>query len=131
MKTWTCQREGSCCTKPVAVVMTTAEQEALMSHPAAAGKTIQFEAHPEGVWVAMKAGPCPFYDKPNGACSVYESRPYNCRRFQCGRWDTSQEAFPVDPMRIIRSDNDLRWSYAKNQAAHHAWAVEHGWSPDL
>lgn len=110
--------------------MTAPEREALLAHPGAAGISAQFDVSEHGQWVAMKAGPCPFYVASDKSCRVYEARPYNCRRFQCGRWDPASEPFRLNPMPIIRSNNDLRWSYRKNQAAHQEWANAHGWSPE-
>jgi Fe-S-cluster containining protein len=112
-----------------AVIMTVAERAALIAHPNAAGKSAVWDDSPDGKFVALQAGPCPFYDK--GECSVYDARPFQCRVFQCGRWDTEKQGFVNDHrqiMRVIRSDNDLRWSYDKNQRQHWPWADAHGWS---
>lgn len=78
-------------------------------------------------WVVMKAAPCPLYDRLMKACTVYEQRPYSCRRYQCGRWNAQAEPYLSNPMVLIKSNNDLRWSYAKNQKAHQPWALAHGW----
>jgi Fe-S-cluster containining protein len=78
------------------------------------------------------ARPCPFYEaqETGGVCRIYESRPYNCRRFMCGRDDLTApyDAGAVDgiPMRVLTSD-DLRAQYAQNQADAHGWAEAHGW----
>lgn len=108
-----------------AVAMTTAEWAVLSAHPAAEGRTLITDTSREG-WVALRAQPCPFYSDAGG-CAVYDVRPYNCRRFQCGRWEPSRQPFAIDPMPVIRADNDLRWSYSKNQRQHAAWALAHGW----
>jgi Fe-S-cluster containining protein len=125
MREWQCQKEGDCCTRPDAVVMTEQEWAVLSATPQAHAKTIAIDS--DGGWVAMKAGPCPFFDSVHRLCSVYKSRPYQCRRYQCGRWNAQSEPYLSNPMMLIKSNNDLRWSYAKNQKAHQPWALEHGW----
>ncbi len=126
MTTWTCQRDGACCTQPEAVVMTTAEWRELANAPAF--RPVVIDQSRDG-WVALKAHPCPYYDLAAKACSVYDKRPMNCRRFLCGRWNAKAQPFMSDPMPLIRSNNDLRWTYAKNQRAHEPWALAHGWKP--
>lgn len=128
MRTWQCARDGACCTIPVAVVMTKPEWARLDAIAAERGIEVTVDINEDG-WVALKARPCPFYDAAGKGCTVYESRPFNCRRFQCGRWDTTKQTFTVDPMPIIKADNDLRWSYGKNQAKHADWARANGWHP--
>ena len=84
-------------------------------------------------WIALKAAPCPFYDYGERACTVYDVRPYNCRRFMCGRWDVTKEPF-IDSrtamLTKIAADNDLRWSFRRMMTAAIAWAVAHGWTAD-
>jgi Fe-S-cluster containining protein len=127
VKQWTCQRDGACCTQPKAMVMTAQEWAALAPHAERLNVRVDVQQH--GTWTLLKAQPCPFYDASAKACQVYEDRPYNCRRFQCGRWEPSREPFNFHPLTVIKNDNDLRWSYRANQAEHQPWAVAHGWPP--
>jgi Fe-S-cluster containining protein len=107
--------------------MTPQELSVLTSLPMAASVQLQTETSADGRFVTMQAKPCPFYDAIRRSCAVYEHRPYNCRRFQCGRWDTRTQPYQNDPMPAIKADNDLRWSYGRNQQQHSAWALAHGW----
>src|SRR5262245_25101939 len=124
MKTWVCQRDGSCCRLPKSVVMTFDEARTLANLSDKATRQPQFLRRTDGFYT-MPAGPCPFFrDK---ACAVYESRPFSCRRFMCARWDVKAEPFRDDPMPMILVDRDLKRSYAKNQAKHQGWAQLMGW----
>lgn len=77
--------------------------------------------------VMLLGSPCPFWD--NG-CTVYAQRPYNCRRFLCGREDGE----PFDPQPIpakVLKVKKLRQQYARNQAHHQTtWAKSHGWEDE-
>ncbi len=111
-----------------AIVMTTAEWDVLKDRPSVRPVVADTSRADTG-WIALKAAPCPYFDTAAKECTVYESRPFNCRRFQCGRWDVTTQPFTISPMAIIRADNDLRWSYDRNQRAHTEWALAHGWKP--
>ena len=123
---WTCQRSGDCCTKPREVTMTQEERLEVLRHG------------PEGIvthwrdaghgFVALKAQPCPFY--LFNTCTVYEYRPYNCRRFACMRPDVEAEPFEVDGGNLwkrLKKSSVARKLYFKIQKDAQAWAVEHGW----
>jgi len=72
--------------------------------------------------------PCP-YLRPSGHCDVYEVRPYNCRRFMCGRADPESDIFEEAPVpTIVLKTRALRRQYAKEQRHHQKWARAHGWS---
>lgn len=121
---WKCQRSGDCCTLPKEVVMTK-EEAAILVH--AAPKEIQMQFRPVGDgFVALKAAPCPLFAF-NG-CLVYESRPYNCRRFACMRPDVKAEPFSDECVtdRIKTSRVALRMAvHIQNKAMR--WARKHGW----
>jgi Fe-S-cluster containining protein len=106
--------------------MTDAEWEVLKPHTQRLN--VRTVTRSEKGWTALAAHPCPFYDRQAKACQVYDDRPYNCRRFQCGRWNVQAEPFTSNPLPIIRSNNDLRWTYDKNQRDHMPWALAHGWN---
>ena len=105
--------------------MTDAEWANLAPHAERLALTVDVASR-DG-WTLLAAHPCPFYDTAQKACAVYEDRPYNCRRFQCGRWNVQAEPFTMRPLALIKSDNDLRWSYDANQREHQPWALAHGW----
>lgn len=105
--------------------MTTEEWEEIQRDPKAA--SVKTTVIHEGAWVRLQAGPCPFY---RSGCTIYEIRPYNCRRFSCGRWEPDREPFMANPMVLIRGNNDLRWSYRDQQRAAQPWAKAHGWRED-
>lgn len=78
---------------------------------------------PDVGFVELVAGPCPYFD---GACTVYDVRPYNCRRYLCGREDGEPWADGAVPVRFL-TDPGMTRLYARNQAAAQGWAVAHGW----
>lgn len=125
---WTCQRTGECCQKVAEVVMTTEEMRTLVLH---APPTIQMEFRPRGDgFVAMRAAPCPLHIF--GDCTVYEHRPYNCRRFGCMRPFPKEEPFdPGGGNMMIRVANarPARRLAERMQKKAQAWAVKHGWGP--
>lgn len=128
MKTWTCQRDGACCRNNV-VVLTVSEWRRLEGMTPL--RVIQLDqTRADDGLIAMNARPCPFLNLRTNACTVYDVRPYNCRRFQCGRWDTTKEPYTEHPLPLISRDNDLYWSYKQNQRLHQPWAREHGWPDD-
>lgn len=90
-----------------------------------APRPVRFIRRHDG-FLNLVAGPCPFFDD---GCAIYDNRPYNCRRFQCGRWDAKSEPWMPDPMPAIVADKKLRRSYDLNQNAAQVWAIAHGWMP--
>lgn len=132
---WTCLRSGDCCEQPRYVVVTQRERRVL---EAAAQKLeivgLQWRAGERPSHTHLVARPCPFFTRDEagqGVCRVYDERPYNCRRFMCGR-TTTEESYDrgaVDgiPLRVLTSA-DLRQQYADNQCAAQAWADAHGWT---
>ena len=133
---WTCQREGSCCRLPVAVVMTPAERDLLLARrPDIAA---QFTAA-EGGFVQLLARPCPLLETDTAGravCTVYEVRPYSCRRFGCYRPDPASEPYEEGPdgecrnlVDRVRQSRDVRRAYALQQRKSQRWALRHGWMP--
>lgn len=128
---WRCQKSGECCTKLEGITLTVEEAIALKLR-APEGIKLQFRPHPDGGnFLIMKAGPCPFF--AFNTCTVYEHRPYNCRRFGCMRPNVEEEEFYPDGSNMdIRVDNDkdaaklARWMQKRAQP----WAAAHGWKPE-
>lgn len=123
---WTCQRSGDCCTKPAEVSMTT-EEAAVIVHAAPKEIKLEFRKVGEG-FVALKAAPCPLFVF-NG-CLVYESRPYNCRRFGCMRPDVKAEPFEVSGANLmdrVKTSRVARRMAQEMQRKAMRWARKHGW----
>lgn len=126
---WKCQRDGACCTIPAEVVMTRQERFALLR---AAPDTILSEWREiDEKFVALKAHPCPFYIF--NECVVYDSRPYNCRRFACMRPDVKAE--PVKTERDLLACVEERIGVSRAalrlarliQRRSQKWALKHEW----
>lgn len=125
---WRCQKSGECCTKLPEVVMTKEEAAFLVF---VAPSTLALHFRPVGTrsHVAMKAGPCPFF--AFNTCTVYEHRPYNCRRFGCMRPDLATEPFEIDGSNLhkrVSSDKGARKLALYMQRKAQVWANTHGWS---
>lgn len=122
---------------PLTVVMTQKERALLDAKHLMARRPLvwqRFESDPDR-FVQLEARPCPFLSDQN-TCLVYDSRPYNCRRFMCGRVDPVQESFEQDPATgqclnfVDRIGTSLRFRehYASVQRRHgREWAEGHGW----
>lgn len=133
---WHCQREGSCCRLTRAVVMTPAERDLLLARrPDLADR---FVAAADG-FVALLARPCPLLAvdaEGRAACTVYEVRPYSCRRFGCYRPDPTIEPYEEGPDgecrnlvdRVMQS-REVRRAYALQQRKSQRWALRQGWTP--
>lgn len=129
-KVWTCQRDGSCCTKPQAIVLTVGEWQELKDETPQ--RPIVLDKHRIAAgWLAMQAGPCSFYDLAAKACTVYDKRPTVCRAYECGRDDVTTQPFedrPI-PMRVYH-DRDFRRQHVLTQRrALKDWGYAHGWMP--
>lgn len=83
--------------------------------------------------MALKAHPCPFFSLKT--CIIYESRPYNCRRFGCMRPDPQSEPLEMGgdmgcknlEDRVMTSRPARRLAQ-KIQRKAQRWAREHGWT---
>lgn len=92
----------------------------------------------DGAFVVLKAAPCPFlrFDSGLASCSVHAIRPYNCRRFMCGRTSVT-EGYEADPDLYLGCRNlhdrldqslEFREHYRAAQRRHQReWAEPHGW----
>lgn len=110
MDGWHCTRCGECCTTPPYVVVSDAERAILDTRRR--GLTWLPDPKP-GFW-RLQALPCPFYDQ---GCTVYDVRPYNCRRY------ASLKGYTGSP----RAAHRVRVLY---QRRGQRWADRHGWQPD-
>lgn len=132
---WTCHRSGDCCTQPKSVAMTFAERRELEAVATKLELILQWRAGDRPLFTELVARPCPFFlaGETGGTCQAYDVRPYNCRRFMCGRDETLAGPFDAHavegiPMRVLTSDT-LRSDYAANQVSARPWADAHGWRP--
>lgn len=79
--------------------------------------------------------PCPFISDQN-LCLVYDVRPFNCRRFMCGRVDIEKESFEgTGPMgcenlsdRLATSRRFMEFFKSRERALVKDWAIPHGWN---
>lgn len=86
--------------------------------------------------VALKAKPCPFFLFKE--CTVYESRPYNCRRFACMRPDPKTEPFQLNEAdecvnfwERMAVSREVRRLAVLIQRKAQRWARAHGWTDDV
>lgn len=140
---WTCQRSGDCCAKVSTIVMT--PEEATCVQAARPDLPLTFFRHPDRRFVYLQGKPCPLlqWEGTKAVCSVWASRPYNCRRFGCFRPDPTTEPYVAEPLDLDRgrlgcanlSDRlphrGVRRAYAQMQRKAQRWAVKHGWQDDL
>jgi Fe-S-cluster containining protein len=125
-----CVSRADCCREPPYVVVSESEQMLLPR-----GDRVKYVPHRAGFW-RLLAHPCPFLTEAN-RCSVYEIRPYNCRRFICGRPHDSTEPW------IMRKWGECRnmtgrlssakfLAYAQQvQIEAQPWARAHGWGQQV
>lgn len=123
---WSCHRDGACCRLPGEVVLTHAERGEI-ERAAPSGVALTFLPHEDARFVRLQAGPCPLYD--GSGCSVYAVRPFNCRRYACGRDDVTTEPFVEGaiPVRFFRDRPFRRQLQTIQTRAYRKWAVSHGW----
>lgn len=124
-KPWACCRSGDCCTRPGEVVLTHAERSEI-ERAVPSGVVLSFRDDvADARFVRLQAGPCPLYR--DGGCSVYAVRPFNCRRFACGRADVSAEPFTDGVPARFFSDRAFRRQAVLIQRKASSWARAHGW----
>lgn len=126
--------------------MTHAERTAI-EQADASPRLLTWLPHADRRFIRLQAAPCPLLttdDQGRAACSVWAVRPYNCRRFLCGRVDVTQELFEPEPSlpelgrlgcRNLsdRLGQSLRFREHYRTCQRHAqreWAESHGWTPD-
>jgi len=132
---WRCQRDGACCRLFAAVTMTPAERDLLVARRPDLGA--RFTARADG-FVDLAARPCPLLAtdaKGLAVCTVYDVRPYNCRRFGCYRPHPATEPFEqglagecLNLIDRIRHSRAVRRAYAHTQRRAQRWADRHGWT---
>lgn len=140
---WRCDQSGDCCRYPRELVMTIEESQAIQAATTpeiwASLKWRPMKPDPNGIFVALQTGPCPLLTADN-KCSVYASRPYNCRRIGCLRPDVKSEPYEHEAMDLARGrfgcanmsdrvaqDRKARRFVAVMQRRAQRWALQHGW----
>lgn len=136
---WHCKRSGDCCLAIPEIVVTKPE---LREMQAASDRQLHLRPHEDDRFIrVLTPGGCPYLDRElNGdaTCSIHESRPYQCRRFQCQRPDPSTEPYEASgPLgcknltdRLEQSRYALKF-YESNQHRAQPWARAHGWVPSM
>lgn len=112
---WKCTQCGECCRTTPYVVVSTEERELLEARGRAVNASWLPDDKP-GFW-RLLALPCPFYAEGEG-CTVYNVRPYNCRRFASLKGYEGSE----------RDGHRVKVLYQRRAQR---WADRHGWEPDL
>lgn len=112
MTTWTCTRCGECCQLTPYVAVSTAERERLDERR----RDLSWLPDDKPGFWRLLAAPCPFYSTEQG-CTVYDVRPYNCRRYASLKGYTGSER---DAHRVL----------TLYQRKAQRWADANGWQPD-
>lgn len=127
---WQCQGSGDCCRVPKVVTMTYAERWELEAYAELASRRLQWRYNARPSMTDLVTGPCPFVT-PENRCSVYDVRPFSCRRFGCLRADTKAEKFlDEDTAAILRRMPEALPVLQKLQKDGQVWAKNHGWRED-
>ena len=107
--------------------MTRAERAAI---EAATTRRLRWDLHSNRSLTILIGKPCPLLDVDadgKAVCTVYDVRPYNCRRFGCYRSDVTTQPFSENiPLQFFKNPL-LANVYARNQADARQWAQAHGW----
>lgn len=146
---WTCHQTGDCCRTRTPLTVSAVEKRIMEEQGNLATRTPIFTLHPseeaqrealraqgeiimpEVTFYQLERGPCPFL--AGTACIIYNTRPYNCRRFICGRVDPTQESFEEGPDGCFnlsdRTATSARFEEfaAATQRRAQKWALENGW----
>lgn len=126
---WTCQQTGDCCQGPDLVL--TREELAELQAARPEVRTVT-SPMPEARFVMLHGSPCPYLGADK-RCTVYEVRPYQCRRFMCLR-EPGEPFLTGGPMGClnlsvrVQESRQARRDYARNQRKAQRWAVKHGWT---
>lgn len=111
--------------------MTRAERAAIEA-AVSSGVSLVWATDRDDQFVRLQTGPCPLL-ADDGSCSVYDVRPYNCRRFVCLRekdepWrETPQGACANVEDRLATSYQAVAF-YKTQQRYAQDWAAAHGWT---
>jgi len=113
--------------------MTHAERRVVTAAAERLGLRLHWRAGDRPAFTNLVARPCPFFSEDEKACRIHDERPYNCRRFMCGRHDLSEAylkggAVSGVPVRVLNS-TELMNDYARLQNESQTWATAHGWHP--
>ena len=119
---WACACRADCCRQPPFVVMTHQERAAIEQ---VTTRPLSWLPDVDPRFVRLSAGPCPLLDEQDH-CTVYDVRPFNCRRYMCFR--EAGEPWTEDSLAMhLRADNSARLQYRSNQHRAQEWARAHGW----
>ena len=126
---WHCAKSGECCRATPAIRMTVQEAAVLLERTV--GRDLRWRVSVPSGWVELIAGPCPLLE--GNRCTVYDVRPYQCRRFQCHRapgevFDPSGPLGCANLSERLTQDRETRRAYALNQRKAMKWANRHGWT---
>lgn len=136
---WVCQESGDCCLSLTSIVLSIQELEAMRAaRPEVPIAVEGMPGHPNLVRLIAPKG-CPYLGRQldgRSTCTVYKVRPYNCRRFMCGRTDVSKEPFRVGgPLGCRNLSERLQTGYqfaafyrSNQRRAQRLWAEDMGWS---
>lgn len=131
---WSCDQRGDCCKKYKTVVMTTEERAGILDVvPSELGRALLWRDHQTPGFVELQAQPCPLL-AADGRCSVYDVRPFNCRRFICGRvgdepWEANADGTCSNLTVRLAQSRPFRRFYQLVQRRAGRWALAHGWKP--
>lgn len=140
---WECQRSGDCCSSVSQIVFSKEEAKLAGQNTPL---SLTFYTHPDKRFVYLAGKPCPLLSRDSNGratCTIHSVRPYNCRRFMCGRPDPSTEPYESEPLDVDNgrlgcanlsdrlADRKFRRFYAQMQRKAQRWALKHGWSEDL
>lgn len=129
---WVCDRSGECCRD---VVLTPEEWAVLHEVRPDCPAPVPFEGR-----FLLFQGRCPLLNETR-RCTVYPVRPFNCRRFLCGRADAATEPLVMDThgtgtlacanfrVRFLTS-RPFRRQAQRIQTKAQAWALAHGWTAE-
>lgn len=127
---WSCHQTADCCQGPDLVV-TPQERDALVRvRPESA--TWTWRPHHTPPFLVLIASPCRFLS--GTTCTVYDVRPYNCRRFICLRPDPVAEPLETggplgcyNASERVLANRQARRFYQLHQRKAQRWADSHGW----
>ena len=141
---WSCNRSGDCCRQVSQILFT--KEEAELARGARPDLSLTFHEHLDKRFVYLEGKPCPLLaGRPGEAvCTVWNVRPYNCRRFGCFRPDVVAEPFELERVDLPRlrlgcanlsdrllASRGVRRAYALMQRKSQRWALAHGWTQDM
>lgn len=130
---WVCHRSGECCQHTHNLLLTVTELAEMRRIVPSITPDVSVAQTPG--FLILKGRPCPYLARDHRqrwTCRVHGVRPYNCRRYMCGRMDIRVEPFDDRPIPLpILSNRHLRRQYERNQRHAQRWALSHGWQPEM